>query len=133
MPEPHTSTTAETDAAPLAMITRLRTHRVWPSRTVSLTETVALERAAIRRLRRRLGSAGAAWSRACPEALRGRTVPGAYRGGVLTVLVPDASTRYRVDRWLRSGGLRALQGASGSPLHRVQLTIGRAPGDEGGD
>lgn len=133
MPEPVTSQGPDTDAAPLALITRLRAHRVRPGRTVSLTETVGLEREAISRLRRKLGSAGAAWGRVCPPAMRDRTVPGAYRGGVLTVMVPDASTRYRVDKWLRSGGLRAMQQASRSPLHRVQLTLERAPGEKGSD
>ncbi len=122
MDEPNEATRSE-DRAAAAVIDRLRRTRARRDVGVRLDAVLAFQDEAIKKLRRRLGSAGAAWSACCPADLAERTCPSGLKAGVLRVGVNDASTRYRVDRWLRSGGLDELQRASAAPLRRVWLEI----------
>jgi len=115
--------TRSEDRAAAAVIDRLRRTRARREVGVRLDAALAFQDEAIKKLRRRLGSAGAAWSACCPPELADRTRPSGLKSGVLRVGVSDAATRYRVDRWLRSGGLVELQRASGAPLRRVWLEI----------
>ena len=114
------------DVAAAERLRRLRERRVRPARAVALTELVAREEDALRRLRRRLGEAGLAWGLACPPELEGRATPTGYGSGTLTVVASDSASKYLIDRWLRSGGLRALQRASRAPIRRVQIRLGPA-------
>jgi hypothetical protein len=43
--------------------------------------------------------------------------------GVLTVRVPDDSTRFALDRWLRSGGQAELARRTPATLTRVRLVF----------
>lgn len=110
------------------MIQRLRRHRARPERATALAGLLASEAESLGRLRKRLGGAGRAWSACCPEALAGLTAPVGLSGGVLRVAARDASARYRVDRWLRGGGLSDLRRASSAPISRVRVEIGAAGG-----
>ena len=112
------------DLATATVIDRLRRHRARRTPGVRLDAALAQQNETLKKLRRRLGSAGSAWAGLCPGELAERTSPIGLRAGVLRVAVSDASTRYRVDRWLRSGGLASLQRASAAPLRRVKLEIG---------
>jgi len=118
------------DLATAAVIDRLRRDRSRRPVGVRLDAALAQQNETLKKLRRRLGSAGSAWAGACPEEFSGRTRPIGLRAGVLRVAVSDASTRYRVDRWLRAGGLVELQRASAAPLRRVKLEIGLQSGSE---
>lgn len=72
---------------------------------------------------RRLGNAGDAWAATCPEQLLGRTrIVGLSRGS-LTVAVPDAATRFELDRALRSGAERALIGMCSAPVRKVRVVV----------
>lgn len=42
-------------------------------------------------------------------------------GGVLVLGVPNASVRFRLDGWLRAGGLVALREASGGVIGRARV------------
>lgn len=110
------------------MIQRLRRHRARPERATALGGLLASEAETLGRLRKRLGGAGRAWAACCPESLAGLTTPVGLSGGVLRVAARDASARYRVDRWLRGGGLSALRRASSAPISRVRVEIGATGG-----
>lgn len=112
------------DRAAAAVIERLRETRRRREPGVRLDEALAAQTQRLRTMKRRLGSAGSAWSSCCPPEFAQTTTPRALRSGVLTVAVDDASVRYRVDRWLRAGGLEALQRACPASLRRVRLEHG---------
>ena len=120
---PESGSTESADAAAVLRLERLRELRAPRMRAVRLDATVVVQVERLRKLRRRLGGAGAAWAACCPEELLERTMPIALQGGVLKVTTTDASVRYRVDRWLRGGGLEELGRASAAPVRRVRLEI----------
>lgn len=78
---------------------------------------------------RRLGSAGAVWGEVCPAELAASTLVESLSRGVLTIRVADAPARFELDRWLRTGGERAVIGASRAPIRKVKLVMG--PLDDG--
>lgn len=74
------------------------------------------------------GSAAAAWSKVCPEPLRGRCkVVGVGKGG-MKVWVADAGTRYELERFLRAGGLRLLRRSSSVSIQRVRFVLSEPKG-----
>ncbi len=64
-----------------------------------------------------------AWATVVPDAVAQCTQVGGLRAGKLIVFVPSGAHRYRVDRWLGSGGLHALQGLARVPIGAVVLKI----------
>ncbi len=81
----------------------------------------------MRRTEQRLGELIELWQEVIPAELADRTTLVALKGGVLHVDVESASTRYELDRLLRSGGLRRLQTSFRGTLLRIRLRIGSAP------
>jgi len=45
----------------------------------------------------------------------------------LRVPTPDASSRYLVQRWLRSGGQRMLAGCSPGTINKITVKVVRRP------
>jgi len=76
------------------------------------------------RLQKKLGGVGAAWAEACPPAFRDRTWVEGVSRGILSIRIPDASTRYEVDRWLREGGEREVVRRCPTTVRKVKLVIG---------
>lgn len=92
----------------------------------SIGEQVARERDRLERAAREEGGIGGVWARGVPDALRGGAAVVGVKGGVLTVRCRSASDRFALDRWLRSGGERALCEAARSArvaLSRVRLVL----------
>ena len=69
------------------------------------------------------GSLGGAWEELAPPEFHDRAGPVGVVRGVLTIGVDDSSTRYLVDKWLRSGGQDKLAKSSGVPFHKVKLVL----------
>lgn len=74
------------------------------------------------------GGLAGAWAALCPADLAQRSRVVRFAAGVVTVEVEDGATRFRVDRWLRSGGRDALQARAGGGIRRVVMRVG---GDKG--
>jgi hypothetical protein len=103
-----------------ASLDRLRGHRVRTPRDLSLSDLAAKARE-YQRASKNLGGAARAWEAACPPALLARTRVVALARGVLTIGVDGASTRYALDRALRSGGLLTLRQASNAAISKVKM------------
>lgn len=139
MPDPDRSKKAEPglDAGPpppdlagpdlagpeLAGLERVRKQRVKPRREPSLKQDFDAQIRRIRTLRRAVAGAGGAWAQAVPQDL----CPSAQLVGVtratLTVRVKGSGERYKLDRWLRTGGSDLLTEASGGVVRRVRVVL----------
>jgi hypothetical protein len=104
-------------------LARLRALRNRPERDVSIGAALGAERQRLARVHRAVGGAGAAWAATVPAALAERCEVVRLVRGVLTVRVPDDSTRYTIDRWLRSGGRQRLAQQTPATLTRVRLVL----------
>ena len=114
---------AAASPAQLAGVQRLREARVRPARDLSLARDMdrALREAAA--LRQSVGGCAAAWASVVPPDLLAHTALEGVSRGVLSVRVPNASTRFALDRFLRSGGERAVIAASRSAISRIRLVV----------
>lgn len=102
-----------------ASLDRLRGHRVRTPRDLSLGDLAAKARE-YQRASKNLGGAARAWEAACPPDLLPRTRVVGLSRGVLTIGVDGSSTRYALDRAMRSGGLLALRQASNAAISKVK-------------
>lgn len=103
---------------------RIRAQRVRPARDLALRSVVERSAAALRRAERGAGRVAGAWERVCPPEHLQKTAVERFASGVLTIVVADAATRYALDRFLRSGGERAVIESSPAPIRKVRLRIG---------
>ncbi len=94
-----------------------------PERDVSLGAAMAEETRRLKRTHRAVGGVARAWAATAPPGLAGRCEVVRLARGVLTLRVPDGSTRFAVDRWLRSGGQEALAADMSTTLSRVRLVL----------
>ena len=108
----------------LAPIEGIRSQRVRPPRDLSLAPDIDRALRELTKQRRALSGTGAAWSAVVPPELAEKTTLETLSRGVLTVTVPDAATRFTLDRFLRSGGERTLIGASSAAIRKVRILIG---------
>lgn len=76
---------------------------------------------------RQLGRIAEQWQRLLPADLVDRTALVGLRRGVLSVIVADSATLYRVDRLLRQSALAELRTAAGAAIRRVKLEQGKLP------
>ncbi|MDX2114065.1 MAG: hypothetical protein SFZ24_00410 [Planctomycetota bacterium] len=111
---------------------RLRALRVRGEAAQALGPLMQRVREELRQVERKLGGVGAAWARVCPAELAARTSVSGLSRGVATILVRDASTKFELDRWLRSGGERELVRSCPTTLRKVKLELAgdRAGGAE---
>ena len=77
----------------------------------------------IRRVSRAESALAQAWSAAAPDALAERCELIGIKAGHAEIGVPDASTRYQADRWLRGGGLSELSALAKIPIQGVRFKI----------
>jgi len=117
-------TDPETKAA-AARLERLRGHRVWADKAEAVGVGVGVVKRELSRKVRASGSLGQSWAELAPAEFRDRAGPVGVVRGVLTIGVDDSSTRFVVDRWLRSGGQDALAKSSGVPFHKVKLVLAK--------
>jgi hypothetical protein len=100
---------------------RLREHRTPRERDLTIGATVhQLERETRKRVKA-TGGIGAAWEALVPPGLRSRAVVVSLSRGVLTVRAADASARFGLDRFLRSGGQAALARQAGVGIKRSKI------------
>lgn len=107
----------------LAALHRLRQVKVRPERDLTLTKPFASEEVALRKLRRANGGLVEAWASVAPGDLADQIALRGVSAGVATLAVTNASARYQLDRWLRSGGERELIRACRAPIRKVKVVI----------
>jgi glycerophosphoryl diester phosphodiesterase len=115
----------ETDPKRVAeRIERLRGNRKRTEPARAITESLGRAAESLRAQQRKSSGLGAVWQTLCPTHLIDRTSVESLRRGTATIRVEDASTRFELDRWLRTGGLDDLIHASPAALRRVKLVLG---------
>jgi hypothetical protein len=102
-------------------IQALRQNRNFRDRDLSIVALVGELYGEVARQHRQVDGAGEAWARVVPRELGSRAQLQRLARGVLHVRVSDASARFALDRFLRSGGERSLVAASGGKVKRVKL------------
>jgi hypothetical protein len=100
---------------------QLRTWRTKPAADAGIADGVEALRARLDREYRAGGGLGAVWLEVVPKELGDTAELILLSGGVLTVRVRDSSTRFALDRWLRSGGQKLLEQRSPTTLRRIKL------------
>lgn len=91
------------------------------SRRVEVSRLFASTQRDLQRAEKRVAGSAALWERACPPELLDRTSVVGLQRGVLTIGVRDHSTRYILDRMLRSGLETDLIRRSAVAIHKVKL------------
>ena len=102
-------------------IAKLRARRNPPERNLGITAAVGELVDTVARHHRQVGGAGSAWAAVVPADLCSCCELKQLTRGTLHVRLKDASARFALDRFLRSGGERALVTASGGKIKRVRL------------
>lgn len=115
-------------SAQTAELERVRANRAQRPRDVTLGNVLESELRRFRQAERSAVNAMGAWEQllrnaGLPDELHARTKVVSFRFGILTVRVPDASTKYTMDRFLRSGGEAALARLASATLRRVKLVL----------
>lgn len=120
-------TVSKVAPAEMAGVERLRQARIRPDWDRSLAPEMdrAIREAVA--LRRATSGCAQAWSTVVPEPLLARTVLEGVARGILTVRVPDAATRFELDRFLRSGGQKRLLTECRTSITKVRLVVGSGP------
>lgn len=108
-------------------IERLRGYRVYKPRVRDLAGDFALMAKNLQRTKRSIGSASRAWAACCPDKLLARTAVVSMTRGVLTISADDSSTRFELDRWLRSGGEHELITSATTSIRKIKIVV-RAKG-----
>jgi len=107
-----------------AMLRKLQSYRVRPSRAVPIANDIARIQRDADRTHSHLGPAIETWLAVVPEPLRSRSRVVSLRSGVLTVQVDSAAVRYELDGLLRNTLLRQLRRSLRGPLNRVRIQLG---------
>ena len=94
-------------------LNRLARSRAFPVRDLSVAAALAPQFKIIQTRHRQFGKVGAAWSVALPDQFKSACELVTCTRGVLTVRAANSSIRFELDRWLRTGGLKALADAGG--------------------
>lgn len=110
-------------SAEAARLDALRRRRAFRPRRDALADAFTAAARELERSRRRLAGVAEAWEAVCPPGLVERTAIEGVARGVLTIRVADASTRFELDRLLRTGAEAALVGLAPSTIRRVRLAL----------
>ena len=105
-------------------IERLRRHRGWRERDLSISGVVTDTLRSSTSLQRKLGALIDLWQTRVPPDLVRRTRLSGLRGGVLHVSAESAAVAFELDRLLRQGLLSELRQAYRGTLSRVKVTPG---------
>jgi len=103
-------------------IERLRRHRGWRERDLSISGVVTDTLRTSTALQRQLGALIELWQLRVPDHLVRRTRLSGLRGGVLHVTADSAAVAFELDRLLRQGLLTELRQAYRGTLSRVKVT-----------
>lgn len=104
-------------------LSRLRELRVPRERDAALATEMERLRAELERRRRGGSGMAAAWDVVVPDGLREKSEVVGVSRGVLSVRVRDASARFALDRFLRSGGEATLIRTSKVAIRKVRLVM----------
>lgn len=104
-------------------LARIRGLRNRPERDLTIGAAVDQVEREVKKLQKATGGVGAAWEELAPANLAGKCRVVGISRGTLTVRVPDAATRYEVDRFLRSGGEAALAARGRVSIKRVKIVL----------
>ncbi|MEX2218074.1 MAG: DciA family protein [Phycisphaerales bacterium] len=104
-----------------AELTKVRGWRNRRDPDWTIARAVSDAHAAVERTARSGTALERAWREVCPAELAARAWPVSCSRGLLTIRAGDASTRWEVDRWLRSGGETALARAARVGVRRVKF------------
>jgi hypothetical protein len=91
------------------------------SRRVEVSGLFATQQRELQRTEKRLAGSSELWERVCPAELLERTCVVGLQRGTLTIGVRDHSTRYVLDRMLRSGLEQELRRRSAVSVSSVKL------------
>ncbi len=100
---------------------RLREWRVGKDRDLTIGLSLRDAAAKVEEQRRAGRGAGESWEALVPARVRERCHVVLVLRGVMTVKVKDASARFEVDRWLRSGGETELVKRAG--IRKVKVVV----------
>ncbi|MBL8745960.1 MAG: DUF721 domain-containing protein [Phycisphaerae bacterium] len=108
---------------PAQQLNLLREHRVYRDRAAPIGPIAAAIAGELKQLERKIGGVAGAWAETCPADIADRTSVESISRGVLHIRADDASTRYIIDRWLRSGGERELIRKCPTTVRKVKVAI----------
>lgn len=122
------NTSRDSREAGAIRLARLVAVRKRPEPELGLREQFAELESGVRKQRRAVGGLWETWEGAlrgtgADQQLVERTSIVGMSGGVLTVRVQDAATKFALDRLLRSGGELAVVRLSGVALKRVKTVM----------
>lgn len=106
---------------------RLRSLRTRPERARDLGQDMRQQMMTLRKVSRTESALHTAWSAAAPDHLVRACTPVGLKAGKLEIIAPNASVRFQLDRWLRSGGQRELSALARVPIVGVRVRIGSNP------
>lgn len=110
-------------SAEASRLEALRKQRASRPREWAVGDAFAAAARELERSRKRLAGVAEAWDAVCPPGLAGRTAIVGVARGVLTVRVADASTRFELDRLLRTGGEATLVRLAPTGIRCVRLAL----------
>lgn len=99
----------------------LRDRRNFRDRDISIAAAVGELAASTLRQARQVDGAGDAWTVIIPPELAAKASMVRLARGTLQVRVSDSAVRFALDRFLRSGGERALVETSKGKIKRIKL------------
>jgi hypothetical protein len=103
-------------------LARLRQFRNRPDPDCALNTPLTALCRQIERQHRAAGGIGDAWGAVVPPHLARHAEIISFSRGTLTVRAADASTRFQIDRFLRTGGQNELARRAGTAIRRIKLT-----------
>jgi len=109
---------------PFAAVAQIRERRVRARPAQTLEREMDRALADVKRQRRSIAGCAAAWRHAVPPELAERTSLESFARGVLLVRVPDAATRFHLDRFLKAGGWSAFTRSCSASVKSVRIVVG---------
>jgi len=109
-------------------VERIRANRVRPERETSLTRELSRLSTRYARDASGIGKVAETWEAVAPDDVRSSARLKSLSRGVLTLTVPDASSRYRLERALQSGLRRSLIRTSSVTIRDVRVRVEPAEG-----
>lgn len=105
-------------------IERLRRWRVRPDGVEAIGSVVTARAEAARAAMEEMAEGSRVFAEVVPAEIARIAGFGGFRGGQLKMVVRSAAARYRVEAWVRSGGLAALRGGLRA-VGSVVVVVGR--------
>jgi hypothetical protein len=103
-------------------LARLRQFRNRPDPDCTLNTPLTAVCRQIERQHRSAGGVADAWAAVLPPHLARHAEVVSFARGTLVIRAADASTRFQIDRFLRTGGQNELARRAGVAIRRIKLT-----------